>query len=176
MKETLVTLIDEERIKWKVEKLARIISFEYRKKTPVLIGVLNGASIFMADLSRKLTMPIRVEFIKVSSYGKGTTSSQKSKIVSLAEGKIKGEDLVIVEDIVDTGATTRKLVSFLKELKPRSIKICSLLDKKDCRKIPINIDYVGFEVPDKFLVGYGLDYRQCYRNLPYIAYMRKARK
>lgn len=176
MKENLVILINEDKIERKLGELAETISADYRGKTPVLIGILSGAFIFMADLARRLTIPIRFEFLKVSSYGKRATSSQKVRIVSLINEKIEGEDLLIVEDIVDTGFTTSRLLSFLRKKKPHSIKICSFLDKRARRKQPVKIDYVGFEVPNKFLVGYGLDYQERYRSLPYIAYLKQIKK
>ncbi|MBI5779231.1 MAG: hypoxanthine phosphoribosyltransferase [Planctomycetes bacterium] len=176
-------LISSARIQDKIKQLARRISHDYRKRPPLMICVLNGAFVFMADLIRQLTIPakqhpvgaessgIECDFIRLSSYGKTTKSSGKIKVVMDIECPVRGKNIIIVEDIIDTGLTAGFLVNRLKQAKARSIRICALLDKPARRMEPIKIDYPGFTVPNKFVVGYGLDYKEQYRQLPYIGYI-----
>jgi len=164
-------LISSSRIQGQVKQLARRISLDYGKRPPLMICILNGAFVFMADLLRNLTIPVECDFIRLSSYSKSTKSSGKIKVVMDIEGQVRGKDAIIVDDIIDTGLTTRFLVNRLKHAKPRSIKICALLDKPARRLVPVKIDYLGFTVPNKFVVGYGIDYKEQYRQLNYVGYI-----
>ncbi|MEO0130363.1 MAG: hypoxanthine phosphoribosyltransferase [candidate division WOR-3 bacterium] len=165
-------LIDEEDIKKKVKELAERISQDYYNKDLVLIGILKGAFVFLADLMRNLTIPCKCDFIKVSSYGKGTESSGIVKIVADIFMTIQDKDILLVEDIVDTGLTLKYLIDYLSLKKPKTIKICALLDKPERHKIEVPIDYLGFTIPNKFVVGYGIDYDEKFRYLPYIGYIK----
>ncbi len=133
---------------------------------PLLVGILRGAFIFMADLVRALDMPVTVDFVRISTYGSGTRSSGKPRIAQGASSVIRGQHVLVVEDIVDTGITTRFLLDYLLKRGAASAKLCALLSKPDRRRVEVNIDYLGFTVPDVFVVGYGLDYAQQYRHLP----------
>ena len=162
-------LISESQIQERVHELGRQISEDYKNRNLVLICVLKGAVVFLADLIRVLSIPARCEFIQLASYEEGTESSGCIQEVQGLDGDFHRSDVLIVEDIVDTGQTLRVLLTQVKALKPASVKVCSLLNKPTRRKEATAIDYVGFEVPDAFVVGYGMDYAQEYRNLPYIA-------
>jgi hypoxanthine phosphoribosyltransferase len=162
-------LISESQIQERVHELGRQISEDYKNRDLVLICVLKGAVVFLADLIRVLSIPARCEFIQLASYEEGTESSGRIQEVQGLDGDFRRSDVLIVEDIVDTGQTLRVLLTQVKALKPASVKVCSLLNKPARRKEATAIDYVGFEIPDAFVVGYGLDYAQEYRNLPYIA-------
>ena len=166
--EVLITAADIQR---RVGELGEEISRDYEGKTPVLVSVLKGGIIFLADLVRELKMLHEIDFMSVSSYNGGTDSSGVVRILQDLSINIEGEDVIIVEDIVDSGLTLDYIRSILLARHPKSLKICTLLDKKPKRKIKVPIDYVGFEIPDAFVIGYGLDYEQKYRNLPYIAIM-----
>jgi hypoxanthine phosphoribosyltransferase len=159
-------LYSREEIGDKVSKLAGAISEDYRGKEVVLIGVLKGAFIFMADLIRCLKIPCVVDFIRVASYGSGSVSSGQVVIRKDIETDIEGKDVLIVEDIIDTGITLRFLVEKLKERKPRSLKVCAFLDKRARRKVEFEADYVGFTMEDGFVVGYGLDFNEMSRFHP----------
>ncbi|MBI4712223.1 MAG: hypoxanthine phosphoribosyltransferase [Planctomycetes bacterium] len=169
-------LIPQSRINKTVKRLAVRISKDYPGKRPILISILNGAFVFTADLMRQLTIPSECHFIKLSSYGNRTVSSGKVKIVIDLPANIKrslnGRDVIIVDDIIDTGLTTKYLKARLKRLKPRTVRLCALLDKPSRRKVKVKIDYCGFRIPDKFVVGYGIDYQEDYRYLPYIGYIQ----
>jgi len=167
----LKVFLTEEEIKAAVKRLASEISGDYRGKTPVLIGVLKGSFIFLADLIRQLSFPLEVDFIKLSSYGSGQRSSGEIKLVSDLSLKIEGREVLVVEDIVDTGLTTAFLLDYLKKEKPASLRLCALADKPSRRQAPVKIDYLGFDVPDKFVVGYGLDFGEKFRNLPAIYFL-----
>jgi hypoxanthine phosphoribosyltransferase len=169
MKEILTTLIDEETLNAKVEELAGQISRDYGGKEVVLLGILKGAWMFMADLIRKLDIPVMIDFVGISSYGTSTKSSGIVRITSDLSLNVQGKHVLIVEDITDTGMTTQYLLSNLKTRKPASLKICTLLDKTERREAEIPLDYVGFNIPNRFVVGYGLDYAERYRQLPYVA-------
>ena len=164
-------ILSESQIKEKVGELAAQITKDYSDKTPIVIGVLKGSVIFLSDLIRSIGLPISLDFIAVSSYGSEKTSSGVVRIQYDMETSIEGRDVLVVEDIVDTGLTLAYLMENIATRHPKSTKICALLDKKEARKsdMELKIDYVGFEVPDKFLVGYGLDYDEDYRNLPFVA-------
>lgn len=151
-----------------VKRLAAAINHDYRDKKPLLVGVLKGSFMFMADLIRELDFPIEVDFVCLSSYGSGNESSGQVKTIQVLRAQVRGRHVIMVDDIVDTGITTAFLLNCLLEQQPASVKICALTDKPSRRKVPINIDYLGFTVPNKFLVGYGLDLNERYRNLPEI--------
>lgn len=171
--EKVKVLISKTKIQKKVAELARRISNDYKGRGLVLIGVLKGAFVFLSDLVRNLTIPVLIDFIQVASYGASTTSSGVIKIKKDIDLPIVDKDVLIVEDIVDYGYTMDYLLKFIGNKKPRTVKICALLDKPSRRRVEIPIDYRGFVVPDKFVVGYGLDFNENYRNLPYIGYLEK---
>lgn len=168
----LEVFYSEEQLKAKVAELGAAITRDYQGKSPVLVSVLRGSYIFMADLTRSIDLPCTVDFMSVSSYGAGTTSSGQVKILKDLSEPIEGKDLIIVEDILDSGNTLFYLRDVLAARKPASIAICTLLDKPERRVKPIRADYSGFAVPDAFVVGYGLDYAEKYRNLPYIGVLK----
>jgi len=165
-KAKLTVLFHRDEIDAMVGKLAGNISREYRTKHPVLIGVLKGSFIFMADLIRQLDFPLEVDFIRLSSYGPGTTSAGKVRVEHALRNPIKGRNVLVIEDIVDTGITINFLLDLLRQEQPASLKLCALTDKPSRRQVPVNIDFRGFTVPDKFIVGYGLDCNEQFRNLP----------
>jgi len=162
----LRVLLTKQEIEAAVNKLATQIRKDYRDKYPLLIGVLKGSFVFMADLVRLLDFPLEVDFIQVSSYGQARQSSGRVKVVQGLRSKVRGRDVLVVEDIVDTGFTTSFLLNYLRKKKPASLKLCALTDKPSRRQVEVGIDYLGFTVPDRFLVGYGLDWDQQFRNLP----------
>lgn len=164
----VAALISQEDISNKIKELALLISNDYVDKELLVIGILKGSFVFMADLIRNLSIPCRCDFVKLSSYGKRTVSSGKVKIDLDISSKVKGENVLIVEDIVDTGLTLSKLKEILASCQPASLKICTLLDKPSRRKVAIEIDYRGFEIPNKFVVGYGIDCDEQFRYLPYV--------
>ncbi len=149
-----------------VKRLAAEIREDYQGKHPLLIGILKGSFMFMADLIRFLNFPLEVEFIRLSSYGRGSVSSGKIKVVQGLRSPIKGRDVLVIEDIVDTGLTISFLLDYLWKRKPASLKLCALTDKPSRRQAPVTIDYLGFTVPNKFIVGYGIDWDEKFRNLP----------
>jgi hypoxanthine phosphoribosyltransferase len=153
----------------RIRELGRQISADYAGKDLVLVGVLKGAYAFYADLARAIRIPVRVDFIVVASYGSRSKTSGKVKLVTELTEDIKGRDVLLVEDIVDSGLTVQHLVKSLARKKPRSIKVCTLLSKPDRRLVDVQVEYVGFKIPNQYVVGYGLDYQQKYRNLPYLA-------
>lgn len=166
-------LISEEEIKAKCEELGAQLSKEYSGKFPLAIGVLRGAMPFMSDIVRHMEIHLEMDFMDVSSYGSGTRSTGEVKIVKDLDTKVEGRDLLIIEDIIDSGLTLSYLVDLFKYRKANSIKIVTLLNKPSGRSAAIEADLVGFEVPDEFVVGYGLDYDQVYRNLPYIGVLKE---
>jgi hypoxanthine phosphoribosyltransferase len=149
-----------------VARLAAQISRDYRLKNPLLIGILKGSFIFLADLVRQLDFPLEIDFIRLSSYGRGTQTSGSVRVVQGLRSIVQGRHVLVVEDIVDTGITVAFLLDYLKKKKPASVALCALLDKPSRRRVPVAIDYLGITVPDKFLIGYGLDCDEKYRNLP----------
>jgi len=161
-------LITESQIQERVRELGAQISMDYKTRNLMLLCVLKGAIVFFADLIRCISIPLRCEFIQLASYDDDTAPSQLQTIQGLRTS-LNHVDVLIVEDIVDTGHTLNFLVDYVKRLKPESITVCSLLDKPSRRQVPVTIDYIGFKIPNAFVVGYGLDYAQQYRNLPYIA-------
>ena len=168
MKEKISVLISEEEIERRVCEIAKQISEDYAKKEVVLICILKGSIFYTCDLAKRLTIPVTLDFMKVSSYGSGTVSNGTIEIQKDLEESIEGQDVIIVEDIIDSGNTLNHLVSMLKRRNPASLRITTLLDKPSRREVEVPVDYVGFEIEDKFVVGYGLDYDQSYRDLPYI--------
>lgn len=166
-------LISREELDRKVEELGKQISRDYEGKELIIIGVLKGGFIFLSDLARKITIPVDLDFMSVSSYGDSSKSSGVVKIIKDVDTNIDGKHVLIVEDIIDTGLTLNHLVELLKTRGPLSIKICAALDKPSRRKVDIKIDYKGIEIPDEFVIGYGLDYAGKYRNLPEVCILRK---
>ena len=166
-------LITESQIAKRVRELGRQISSDYEKSDLVLICVLKGAILFFADLIRTLAVPARYEFVQLASYHNDTQSSGVQMIQGLSQDFSRA-DVLIVEDIVDTGITLNYLINHIRSFEPTSVKVCSLLDKPARREVPVTIDYLGFEIPNVFVVGYGLDYAQRYRNLPYIGVLAEA--
>ncbi len=165
-------LIPEEELQARVQELGRTITRDYAGKDPVLVGILKGSFMFMADLARELKEYCTVDFMAVSSYGNGTTTTGAVQITKDLREDIEGRHVLIVEDILDSGNTLKYLTGYLAGRKPASIRIAILLDKPSGREKAIEADYVGFTVPDAFVVGYGLDYAERYRNLPYIGVLR----
>jgi hypoxanthine phosphoribosyltransferase len=165
-------LFTEEQLQKRVAELAADISRDYAGKEVLLVSVLRGSFVFMADLTRKITIPCMVDFIACSSYGSGTTSSGQVKMTKDLSENIEGMDVIVVEDILDSGRTLSYLLKLLEARKPASIRLCTLLDKPERRVVDVHVDYSGFEIPDAFIVGYGLDYNERYRNLPYIGILK----
>jgi len=165
-------LVSEEAVRAKVAELGQRISADYAGEELLLIGLLRGAIVFLSDLMRTITIPVRLDFIGISSYG-ATTDSGAVRLVMDLETDISGRHVLVVEDIVDTGKTLSYLVETLKARQPASLRICALLDKPDRRQVPIDVDYVGFVIPDKFVVGYGLDFAESYRNLPFVGVLKE---
>ncbi len=164
-------LFSREEIATTVSRLAGEIREDFQDKNPLFIGVLKGSFMFMADLVRRLNFPLEIEFIGLSSYGAGRESSGKIKVVRGLRSGVEGREVLVVEDIVDTGLTTSFLLDYLRKKKPASLKLCALTDKPSRRQVPVTIDYLGFTVPDKFIVGYGIDWNEKFRNLPDICFV-----
>ena len=165
-------LFTEEQLQAQVAEIAAQIDRDYAGKQPLLVSVLRGSFVFMADLVRRITLPCTVDFMAVSSYGSGTTSSGQVKIVKDLSEQIEGKDVIVVEDILDSGNTLSYLLKLLEARHPASIRLCTLLDKPERRTKPVAVQYSGFTIPDEFVVGYGLDYDEKYRNLPYIGILK----
>lgn len=165
-------LITKEELAERIEAMGNEITAEYAGKDILMVGVLRGAVVFMADLARAIKVPVALDFMAVSSYGASTSSSGIVRILKDLDEEIQGKHLLIVEDIIDSGLTLKYLLENLKSRKPASIKICTLLSKPERRKVDVHIDYNGFSVPDEFVVGYGLDYAEKYRNLPFIGILK----
>ena len=164
--------LSEEEVDKKIEEIAAQISKDYEGKSIHLICVLKGGAFFMCELAKRITVPVSLDFMSVSSYGGGTESSGNIKIVKDLDETLEGKDVIIVEDIIDSGRTLSRLMELLKSRKPNSLKLCTLLDKPDRRVVDVNVQYTCFKIPDEFVVGYGLDYDQMYRNLPYIGIVK----
>ena len=172
MAEKIKELISSEEVDLRIRELGAEISKDYEGKTVHMIGILKGACFFMCGLAKHITVPVTMDFMSVSSYGGNTVSSGIVKVVKDLDEQISGRDVLIVEDIIDSGNTLSYLMDILQKRGPKSIKLCTLLDKPSRReKMDVHVDYVCFEIEDKFVVGYGLDYDQKYRNLPYIGVM-----
>ena len=168
MEQKIDVMIDEATVEARIAEIAQQLSKEYEGKTIHIIGVLKGSVFFMCELAKRLTVPVTMDFMSVSSYGNDTKSSGVVKMIKDLDESIEGRDVVLIEDIMDSGRTLSYLINILKERKPASFKVVTLLDKPDRRVIDVKVDYTGFQIPDEFVVGYGLDYAQKYRNLPYI--------
>lgn len=169
MSETIRVLVPEEKVAERIRELGEQISKDYEGRQIHMICVLKGGAWFMCELGKRITVPVTMDFMSVSSYGDGTKSSGVVKIVKDLDESLAGKDVLIVEDIIDSGRTLSYLLKVLNDRNPKSIRLCTLLDKPDRRVVKdVNVDYLGFDIPDEFVVGYGLDYAQKYRNLPYI--------
>ncbi len=167
-------LLSKEEIDNIVKDLGKVIAKDYKGKNLVLVSVLKGSVVFMADLMRAIEIPCSIDFMVVSSYGSNSESSGDVKIIKDLDMDLRGMDLLIVEDILDTGRTLASLIEILKTREPSSVKICTFLDKPERRVADIQADYVGCKVPDEFVIGYGLDYDERYRNLPYLAVLKRS--
>ncbi len=165
-------LLSEEQLSARVAELGRQIAQDYEGKTPLLLCILKGAMPFMADLMRAIDGPVKMDFMAISSYGAGTSSSGVVRILKDLDHPIEGEDVLVVEDIIDSGLTLHYLLENLQSRKPASLKVVTLLDKPGRRQVDVVTDYNGFEIPDEFVIGYGLDYNERYRNLPYIGVLK----
>lgn len=168
MEPKIEVMIDEETVEARIAEIAKQLSEEYEGKTLHIIGVLKGSVLFMCELAKKLTVPVTMDFMSVSSYGNDTKSSGVVKLIKDLDESIEGRNVVLIEDIMDSGRTLSYLIKILKERKPASFKVVTLLDKPDRRVVELEPDITGFVIPDRFVVGYGLDCAQKYRNLPYI--------
>jgi hypoxanthine phosphoribosyltransferase len=173
MSERLVTMLSTEQIATRVKELGAQIAAEYKDRNLVLVVVLKGSFIFAADLCRAIDGHVRIDFLGVRSYGEGTETSGVVQITQDLSRPIAGEDVVIVEDIVDTGLTIAHLMDLFRTRNPRSVKVCSLLHKPARSRVAVNVDFLGFTIEDKFVVGYGLDFGERYRNLPYIGIVER---
>ena len=173
MKDNIKVLISEDEIKNRLKEIAKSINEEFAGSEVVLVCILKGSVYILCELSKYITVPVTLDFMSVSSYGNSTESSGRVRIIKDLDENIKDKNVIIIEDIIDSGRTLTYLAELLQARKPRSLKICTLLDKPDRREegYDIEVDYVGFTIPDKFVVGYGLDYAQNFRNLPYIGYI-----
>ena len=172
MEDKIRVLVPEQEVDEKIAELGRKISEDYAGRQVHLVCVLKGGVFFMCELAKRITVPVTMDFMSVSSYGAGTESSGVVKIVKDLDQPLDGKDVLIVEDIVDSGRTLSYLLDMLKARGPKSMALCTLLDKPDRRVIDVKVDYTGFQIPDEFVVGYGLDYDQRYRNLPYIGVVK----
>lgn len=164
--EQLKLLFTEEEIRGQVAKLAQEINRDYQGKYPLLLGILKGSFVFMADLIRLLEVPVEIDFVTLASYGSARVTSGKIRVVKGLRSAVKGRDVLVIEDIVDTGLTVGYFMDYLRRKKPSSLKLCALFDKPSRREVPVAIDYRGFTLPDRFAVGYGLDFNERFRHLP----------
>ncbi|MCI7812198.1 MAG: hypoxanthine phosphoribosyltransferase [Lachnospiraceae bacterium] len=168
MEHTIKVLVSEEEVNRRIKEIGEQISKDFAGKEIHLVCVLKGGVFFTCELAKRITIPVSLDFMSVSSYGAGTTSSGVVKIVKDLDQPLEGKHVIIVEDIIDSGRTLSYLMDMLKKRNPASMTLCTLLDKPERRVVDVKVDYVGFNIPDEFVVGYGLDYDQKYRNLPYI--------
>lgn len=168
MADKIETLISEEKLAARVAELGKQIEKDYQGKDLICVGLLKGSVVFMTDLIKTINLDLKIDFMKVSSYGNGTDSTGIVKILKDVDEEVTGKDVLLIEDIVDTGLTLANVKEFMWKKKPNSIKICTLLDKPSRRKADVKAEYVGFEIPDAFVIGYGLDYAEHYRNLPFV--------
>ena len=168
MKESIRVLIPEDKVDERIAQLGEQISQDYAGKQVHLIGILKGSIFFICELAKRITVPVTMDFMSVSSYGAGTKSSGVVKLIKDLDEPINGKDVLIVEDIIDSGRTLSYLLNNLSSRQPNSIRLCTMLDKPERREVEVEVDYQGFRIPDEFVIGYGLDYDQRYRNLPYI--------
>lgn len=172
MAERVEVLISEETVDAKIKELGEQISRDYEGKELHIICILKGSIFFTCELAKRITVPVTLDFMSVSSYGSDTKSSGVIKIAKDLDESILGRDVLVIEDIVDSGNTLSYLLEMLQSRKPNSLRLCTLLDKPERRRKPVHVDYTGFEIPDEFVVGYGLDYAQKYRNLPYVGIVK----
>lgn len=172
MAERIDVLISEEEVEKRISELGKIISEEYEGKEIHMICVLKGGVFFMCQLAKHITVPVTMDFMSISSYGDDTSSSGVVKIIKDLDEPLEGKDVLVVEDVIDSGRTLSYLMEILEKRKPNSMRLCTLLDKPDRRVREVHVDHMGFEIPDEFVVGYGLDYKQRYRNLPYIGVVK----
>ncbi len=168
MSDKIRVLLPEEEVVKRIREIGKQITEDYRGEEVFLICTLKGASLFACELAKRIDLPLTLDFIAVASYGSGTQSSGEVRMIKDLDESIEGKNVIVVEDIVDTGRTLSYLLEMMKKRNPKSLKLCSLLDKPERRVVNVEVDYKGFEVPDLFVVGYGLDYAQKYRNLPYV--------
>lgn len=167
-------LFSKEQLAKRIKELAEQLDKDYAGKTPLMVAILKGSVMFFTDLIREMTLPLEIDFMSISSYGSGVKSSGEVKMIKDLDNKIEGKDVIIVEDIVDSGYTMKYLTHLLEARNPSSIKICALLDKPSRRETDVAVDYKGFEVGNEFVVGYGLDYAARYRNLPFIGILKRS--
>ena len=167
-------LIPEERIARRVRELGAELSRDYAGLRPLLIAVLKGGSVFLADLIRRMDIDLEIDFLSLSSYGTATTSSGRVHLVHDLRANVAGRHVILVEGVVDTGYSVRFLLDLLGQRSPASLKVCTLLDKVPCRRVPVPVDYVGFTIGDEFVIGYGMDFAEKYRNLPYVGVLEEA--
>lgn len=172
MSERIEVLLTEKEVDDRIQAIGEQISKDYAGKQVHLVCVLKGGSFFMCELAKRITVPVSLDFMSVSSYGSDTKSSGVIKIVKDLDESLKDKDVLVVEDIVDSGRTLSYLLKMLQDRGPKSLRLCTLLDKPDRRVVDVDVDYTGFQIPDEFVVGYGLDYDQRYRNLPYIGIVK----
>ncbi|MCR5509823.1 hypoxanthine phosphoribosyltransferase [Lachnospiraceae bacterium XBB2008] len=172
MAERVEIMLTEEEVDSRIREIGEQISKDYAGRMVHLVCVLKGGSFFMTELAKRITVPVSLDFMSVSSYGGSTKSSGVVRIVKDLDEPLEGKDVLVVEDIVDSGRTLSYLLELLRDRGPASVKLCTLLDKPERRVVDVHVDYTGFEIPDEFVVGYGLDYDQRYRNLPYIGVVR----
>ena len=168
MAETIRVLIPEEKVDQRIRELGEKISEKFAGEEVHLICILKGSVFFVCELAKRITLPVTIDFMQVSSYGNATSSSGIVRIKKDLDDSMEGKEVIIVEDIIDSGRTLHYLIPVLKQRNPESIRLCALLNKPDRREVDVQIDYLGFDIPDEFVVGYGLDYAQKYRNLPFI--------
>ena len=172
MAEHVEIMLTEEEVDKKIQELGERISADYAGRSVHLVCVLKGGSFFMCELAKRITVPVSLDFMSVSSYGGDTKSSGVVRIVKDLDEPLEGKDVLVIEDIVDSGRTLSYLLEMLGDRRPNSLRLCTLLDKPERRVVDVKVDYTGFEIPDEFVVGYGLDYDQRYRNLPYIGVVK----
>ncbi len=172
MKERVEVLLTEQKVDERIQAIGEQISRDYEGRQVHLVCVLKGGAFFMCELAKRITVPVSLDFMSVSSYGSDTKSSGVIRIVKDLDESIKDKDVIVVEDIVDSGRTLSYLLKMLQSRGPRSLALCTLLDKPERRVVDVNVNYTGFQIPDEFVVGYGLDYDQRYRNLPYIGVVK----
>ena len=168
MSESIRVMLPEEELDKRIRELGAQISEDYAGDSVFLVCILKGASFFACELAKRITVPVTIDFMSTSSYGSGTVSSGEVKILKDLDLGVEGRNVIIVEDIIDSGHTLNFLTEFFKDRKAKSIRLCAMLDKPERREVDVKVDYIGFTIPDAFVVGYGLDYDQKYRNLPYI--------
>ena len=172
MNSKIDVLISRDEIEKKVKELGAKITDDYKEKELIVIGLLRGSVLFMSDLIREINLPLKVDFMTVSSYGNEKYSSKEVKIIQDLSENIMGKNVIVVEDIIDSGLTLNKVLEILKIREPKSLKLAAFLNKPTRREIEVKVDYIGYNIPDEFVVGYGLDYAQMYRNLPYVGILK----